>query len=270
MRKIFDKWFSLKPGNVLCTWFPRWFVPNYKKLSKASCWQGSNAQTRHMNILSPHFSDHEFERRVRWAKHSRSCNTLHLFINNQGDGEGAGYAMYGMPFNWREDKGQTRRALKRMRYARRKGLGICIWIFADDSRQMNREAATNFDKVAKDLHEFGLDTYASSIVSVLEAGESYNAVQLRGLVDALRKHCKLPVGTHENSDEARFASLGDFVMYQTKTGRSIDWLRNDAVKRDGQFQKPWWYFEIERQPCRDKCQALFDLKLPNFKGVGNW
>lgn len=259
----------MKPSNLLCRWFPAWLTPNYKTLSKASCWQGSNAQVRHMNILSPFFSDSQFRHRVKWAK-KRGCNALHLFINNEGDGEGSGYGMYGLPFDWHENKDQTKRALRRMKYARRKGLGICLWIFADDSSRMNREAARNLIKVAQDLHRFKLTRYASSIVSVLEAAESFNASQMQILIAALRKHTKLPVGTHENSDASQFSNLGDFVMHQTKTGRSIAWLRNDAIRRDAQFNKPWWYFEIERQECREKCQALFALRLPWLKGVGNW
>ena len=65
-------------------------TPSWNECTKASCWQGQNAGTRHMNILSPKFSDAVFRDRVKWAK-ARGCNTLHLFLINKGDGEGSGY-----------------------------------------------------------------------------------------------------------------------------------------------------------------------------------
>lgn len=42
--------------------------PSWKDCSKASCWQGQNVGTRHMNILSPHFDDGTFQARVKWAE----------------------------------------------------------------------------------------------------------------------------------------------------------------------------------------------------------
>jgi len=51
-------------------------VPSWDKTTKASCWQGGDAEVRHMNILSPHMPEETFKARVKWAK-DRKCNTVH-------------------------------------------------------------------------------------------------------------------------------------------------------------------------------------------------
>lgn len=252
---------------------PAWFVPVIDALSRSSNWTGAGAAKRMMNILSPRISDGEFKRRVKWVL-DRGCDHVHLILNNAGDGpgDGAGYGMYGAKFTWQPDKGFIKLALERMRYCRRKGLGVVVWAFTDDSGAMNREAAKNFEKAAADIHRFKLDRYASGIVCVLESKESYTVGQVHVLANALRRHCGLPAGTHENSGYLKYAGCGDFVMYQTSPGLSIDQLKGEARKVDAAVGKPWWYFELERQEARDKCAALMEFGkiLKWFRGVGNW
>jgi hypothetical protein len=229
--------------------------PKWNRCTKASCWDGANAQTRHMNILSPHFSDDEFKRRVKWAE-GRGCNTLHLFLINKADGEGAGY---------RVDNPDTERLVeRRIVWARKRGMAIVLWIIADDSGAWARElfaAPMNFINAAKPLLK-----HASTVVLGLEMNEYGTAHQWQSLKDCLRRVYDGKIGTHHTSGKYDFAGIGDIVFAQAEPGKSAAAVK-DATKRALSLGKPVNFFELDRHPNRELAQAA--LNAGAF-GVGNW
>lgn len=80
--------------------------PSWRDCVHASCWDGANASRRMMNILSPHFPDAKFREYRDWMR-SRGCDTAHVFLANQGDGEGA----VGYEYSRHPDNGLARAAL---------------------------------------------------------------------------------------------------------------------------------------------------------------
>ena len=62
-------------------------------LGLASCWGGTNASKRMMNILAPRMADATFKDRIKFQK-DRGCTVAHVILANGGDGESAGYAAW--------------------------------------------------------------------------------------------------------------------------------------------------------------------------------
>lgn len=248
-------------------WFPKTFKPSWKDCSRASCWEGSNAQTRHMNILSPKFSLEKAKQRLTWAK-QRGCNCVHLFLCNKGDGEGSGYSIYGTTPNvGHPDKATVAVFEKRVKYARKLGLGVVFWLLADDSTDWNRALAKNADGYLRDLKGTGLLDYASTIVLGLELDEWAGRSEVAALSAACRNHAKgIKTGVHHTSGKGQFAELADILFWQVSPGRSVSQIRQDT-KGALAFGKPLNMFEIARYPVRELAQACIDA---GAFGVGNW
>lgn len=249
-------WLSLRPKH-------------WSKCTKASCWDGANANVRYMNILSPHMSNSEFESRIKWTL-KRDCNCLHLFVCNKADGEYAGYSIYGYgdttPFSRKQDNAIVKMMTKRVKYARRKGLGIVLWLLADDSTAWNRALLANPTQYAKDLDGTGLLAYASTVVLGLELNEYSSAAQVSALSTAIRKVYKGKIGVHHTSGSVAFANLGDILFYQTNPGLNAEQIAGSSAKALA-TGKPVNYFELARNPQRELSQAAISA---GCFGVGNW
>jgi len=241
--------------------------PKWDKASKASCWTGSNAAIRLMNILSPHMDNNTFDGRVKWMK-NRGCNTAHVFLSNEADGQYAGYCPYGSSWSWKVDKAVCQTMRERIRALRRAGMAVVVWLFADDSRSFNRTAATDFVRFAKECKAQGLFDLASTVVVGLELNEYYpNPSQVAALVAAVRKVYGGKIGTHQTSGRIDFAGLADMFFFQVNPGISAERVEAEARNVIRATGKPLNFFEIERQECRDKAEAA--LRGGAF-GVGNW
>ena len=230
-------------------------TPSWRDCSRASCWQGSNAGTRHMNILSPHFPDAVFQDRVKWAK-SRGCNTLHLFLVNKGDGEGSGYTAL--------DPATAKLMDARLRWARRQGMGIVLWCIADDSAAW----AKNFDMEAlmRVCEKHGWLDLASTIVVGLETDEYWSASQVAAHIATIRRHYKGKVGVHMTSGKTSYAPHADLLFYQTNPGKSPSQIASETKRALG-CGKPVNFFELSRHEDRALSQAALDA---GAFGVGNW
>ena len=230
-------------------------VPDWKDCSKASCWQGQSAGTRHMNILSPAFDDGTFQARVKWAE-ARGCNTLHLFLVNRGDGEGAGYTAL--------DPATAKVMDKRIRWASRRGLGIVLWCMADDSSAW----AKNFDMegLMKVCDANGWLDLASTIVVGLEVDEYWTAAQVSAHIATIRKHYKGKVGVHMTSGKTAYAPMADILFYQVDPGKSASQIASETRKALA-TGKPVNFFELDRHENRALSEAA--LAAGAF-GVGNW
>lgn len=234
--------------------------------SLASCWEGSNAQTRHMNELSFAFTDEQVEKRLDWAV-ERGCNTVHWFVCNQADGEGAGYNIYsGEPTLGKVDEYSVSRMLRSIAMAHDKGLSVVLWLMADDSARWNKALLSDPARYAADLKRSGLLDLADAVVLGLELDEYANKGQVEALASAVRGVYDGKIGTHHTSGKADYAKYGDFLCWQTKTGLDEAAVKRsvEAAKKHG---KPVIAFELERNPAREKAQAALDA---GAVGVGNW
>lgn len=229
--------------------------PRWDKATKASCWDGANAARRMMNILSPHFSEGDYRARVKWAE-NRGCNTLHLFLVNKGDGEGAGYRV--------TDPDTARLMERRIVWARKRGMAIVLWILADDSNAWAREVFADPDATINAARP--LLRHASTVVLGLEMDEYGKPQDWQRLKDALRRRYSGKVGTHHTSGHAGCAGLGDILFYQIAPGRNAAQVAS-ATKAALAVGKPVNMFEIARSPARELAQAA--LSAGAF-AVGNW
>lgn len=224
--------------------------PSWRDCSKASCWFGSNANVRIMNILSPHFTEQQFRDRVAKCE-ARGVNCFHLFLANEKDGEGAGF----MPDTAK---------LARVKWLAKRGYGIVLWLIADDS-------AGSWKRICKDPAAFVKSCkpflpYASTVVLGLEMDEYGTAAQWTALRDILRREWKGKIGTHHTSGKVTFAALGDLLFYQVDPGKTVGQINAETVKalRTG---RPVNFFELARHDNRELAQAA--LNAGAF-GVGNW
>lgn len=235
--------------------------------SLASCWEGKNAARRHMNELSGKMGDADVEARLDWAK-GRGCNTVHWFLVNQGDGEGAGYSIYGgEPTLGRVDEGAVARMARRCEMARKRGLSVVFWLLADDSAKWNKAILGNPGQFAADLAATGLLKHASAVVLGLEMDEYMGSGQAAALASAVRGVWSGTLGTHHTSGKGTFAGLGDVVFWQLEPGKSAAQVASATASAKKATGKPVVMFEIAREPARGLCEAAIGA---GAAGCGNW
>lgn len=251
-----------------CNWFSSDSkVKKWDECTLASCWNGANASQRMMNMLSPGMSDSKFTSYMEWMK-GRGCNTAHLFVSNKGDGENAGYSIYGTSsWDWIVDDALCEKMTSRIKKLQKNGFGTVIWLFADDSSAWNKEAKKNFPKYLQDLKAKGFTDLASTIVIGLELDEYYNANEVASLVSATKSIYSGKIGTHQTSGRYDYCKLADICFYQVNPGKSVSWIKNEAKRIKALTGKPLNFFEIERNPSPEKCQAALD---GGAFGVGNY
>lgn len=230
-------------------------VPDWDECTRASCWQGASASTRHMNILSPAFDEGTFQARVKWAE-SRGCNTLHLFLVNKGDGEGAGYTAL--------DPATAKVMDRRIRWAAKRGMGIVLWCMADDSSAWAK--ALDMDSLMRVCKAHGWLKLASTIVVGLEVEEYWSAAQVAAHIATIRRHYKGKVGVHHGSGKTTYAGMADILFYQANPGKSPAQIAAETRKALG-CGKPVNFFELDRHENRALSEAALSA---GAYGVGNW
>jgi hypothetical protein len=241
-------------------------VPPWDACTRASCWNGSNAQQRMMNVLSPAFTEAKFAQYRDWML-SVGCNTAHVFLSNKADGEGAGYCIYGTSWTWEVNASFCSTFRARIADLRAHGLAVVVWLFADDSSAWNKEAKKNFPKYLADLKAQGLLDQASIVVAGLELDEYYGSADVAALVNAIRKVWTGKVGTHQTSGRYEFSALADVIFYQVNPGKTAAQIKSETQKVIKATGKPLCFFELARQPNRALCDAAFD---GGAFAVGNW
>lgn len=236
-------------------------VPKYNECVHASCWNGSNAQRRMMNILSPGFSDAKFGEYMEWMQ-SRGCDTAHVFLINQADGEGAGQ-------NCATNPDHAKLAKKRIEKLRKDGFAVVVWIVADDSAAYIKDLFAHPEERVAALADAGLFEQASYVVIGLEMNEAKDAAKgWPKVAAALRAHYKGPLATHHTSGNSfAFAGLGEIVMGQLEPkSASVSAIKTQVGKIRG-IGKEAVGFEYSRNPAREKAQAALDA---GAIGCGNW
>lgn len=266
-------------------------LPKWSDCKHASCWTGSNANQRMMNILSPHMPDGVFKDRLNWMK-GRKVDTAHVFLSNTADGEYAspGYSVYGSTCSWQVNQKHVDVMKSRMKKLRDEGLAVVVWLFADDSSKFNKDVARNFDKYVSDLKAAGLLDMASIVVAGLELNEYFSAAeastapqkspgeavtlsdyltitQVSSLTGAIRKVWSGKIGVHQTSNRVDLSPIGDIVFYQVNPGMSAAQIEAEARRVVGRVGKPVNFFELSRHEDRALCEAAF---RGGAYAVGNW
>ena len=235
-------------------------TPSWRDCTHASCWDGSNAGRRMMNIMSPYFTDAKFNEYVSWMR-GRGCDTAHVFLVNQGDGEGSGY-------NCATNADHAKLARKRIEKLRKEGFAIVPWIVADDSSQWAKDLFSHADERVQALHKAGLFDEASYVVLGLEMNEYGTLAEWNRVAVALRAVWKGKVGAHHKSGNGfPFAGLADIVLGQLEPKNANPDTIADQIKKIQDLGKAAVGFEYSRGPDRRLAQAALDA---GAIGCGNW
>lgn len=240
--------------------------PAWDECTLASCWWGANASHRGMNLLSPHFSDEKFRDYLERMA-SRGCNTVHAFLCNKGDGEGAGYCIYGREWDGSVDQGTVDLFKARIRAIRKRGQAFVPWMKADDSSPWAKLPEAKHVQMYQDCQNAGLFEDASYVVVALEIqDQGWSRERVVRQVNMLRAITGLKVATHEVSRRTDFA-VGDLVLWQCDPGEAPEWIEGEIRRVKAKVGGPVGGFELSRQPDRARCEAA-------FRGgawcVGNW
>jgi len=242
-------------------------IKKWDECKKSSNWTGKNAAKRMMNMLSPNMPDSVFNERLNFIK-SRGCDHANVFVCNKGDGEYAGYSIYGNSITWIINKNFCSVMEKRIKKLKDSGLGIVLWLAADDDGGWNKELAKHFAEYSKDIKSLGWFKYASAVVIGLECDEYWNANQVVANIAALRKEYSGKIGVHMTSGKWDWVKAADILFYQTNPGKSAAQIESETktvVAKCG--GKPVCFFEMERNENRDLCEAAF---RGGAYSVGNW
>jgi hypothetical protein len=223
-----------------------------------------------MNMLSPYMPASKFLSYVAWMK-GRGVNFVNLALANEGNGEHAGYCLFGRNWDWTVDPLYRDHMLSRVRRIRKQIPGYVPWALSDDSRSFNRAALSDPDRYMRDLRASGLLVGASMFCMGIEFNEYGSPSDARRMVAAARKVFNRPIAMHQSSGRYDYFlySKADVCAYQVDPGRSAEWLVAEARRVKAAIGgKPLWMFEIEREPARSKCEALLGSGVPF--SVGNW
>ena len=245
-------------------------APAWNRTVHASCWNGNNAKERMMNVLSPKMDNATFRKRLAFMT-GRGCDTAHVFLVNQGDGEAAGYSPWGTgkaPSSAACDTATVAHMKSRIEALRGTGLAVVVWIVADDSSAWANALFQNAAGAMSAISKAGLLDEASYVVLGLEMDEYGEKAQWTTLRDALRKAGYAgKIGVHHTGGKATFASLGDIVLDQLDPKEATVSAIAKSVKALKAMGKAVVGFEYARGPDRDKANAA--LKAGAF-AVGNW
>lgn len=235
-------------------------VPGWRKCRRASCWDGPNAQRRMMNILSPGMSDGKFKEYVSWML-GQDCDTAHVFLVNQGDGENAGY-------NCATNPDAAKLAKKRIDHLRKLGFAVVPWILADDSSGYVRDFFQNAEERCKALAKAGLFEQASYVVLGLEMDEYGSRQDWNRVLAALKAVYKGKTGVHHCSGNGfKYRDLGDIVLGQLDPNKATKSAIQEQIRAIKAMGKGAVGFEYARHPDREKANWAFDA---GADGVGNY
>lgn len=246
---------------------PQLKLKAWDECTKSSNWHGANASQRMMNILSPKMPDSTFKERVKFIN-GRGCNCVNLFLCNKADGEYGGYCIYGQSFDWSIDKDYTAKMLERIKTLYNQGLGIVLWLAADDSSDWNSKLISNPIRYVNDLDSLGFFQWASTVVIGLEVDEYWkSSSQISSMYNAIKAKYSGKVGVHQKSGEYGYMKLVDIAFVQLSPGTSTDKIKSFVKTVKSKTGKPVCMFEMERSEDRSRCNAAFEA---GAYSVGNW
>lgn len=245
------------------------FESIFEKCKLASCWFGDNAEYRIMNILSPKMSEETFEKRFNESK-NRGVNCFHLILANKGDGEYAGYSIYGESFSVKTLHANSIDIFKkRISYIKNQNFGIVLWLITDDSASFASSISNNYEKYLKDLSETNILDLADMICVGLEVDEYWTTLVVKSIISETKKYFNGPVGVHTSSinKATDFGSLGDIYFAQISPTEDTSTIKSSVTTAKNKSGKPVNFFEFQRYPSRTGCNAALEA---GAVGVGNW
>jgi len=231
----------------------------------ASCWRGAGAAQRMMNILSPHMANSVANEYINWMA-GRGCNTAHVILCNEGDGEYAGYCPYGTAWTGNANPPTIMSMLARMSKIKAAGMNIVVWIFADDGPTFNRKTDAEYVKLFNTCATVGFFARSEHISLGIEVNEYFSKSRVQGLADNLRRFGK-PIAIHQTSDRTDYASAADIFYFQMNPGASASKVESAVRSAASKVGKPLVAFELARTENRGLCEAAF---RGGAIGVGNW
>ena len=275
-------------------------IPAWNACTKSTNWNnpsgyGPMAQIRYMNNLSPYITVNDpndpkisFVDRTQFAI-NRGCNYVAYFVSNHLDDSGAsgsmlechgpdgkeGYSPYGSNYGFTNMVIAPEAAdiiTDRLRYTNDRGLGIVLFLMADDSdgwASYLTNDLSRWRKYCKDLKKLGWFSVASTVVVGLEIEEYWDNDNLvNNMIDILRNYYSGVIGVHHCSNEYRIGETKTDVSFvQLNPEQSIETIKQYVQTVKAALNKPVCMFELERYPNQTKSQAALDA---GAYSVGNW
>ena len=233
----------------------------------ASCWGGTNASKRMMNVLSPKMMESTFRDYVGWML-GQGADTAHVFLINKGDGEHSGYSPGGAgigPGPGEPNQTVVQLMNGRIDYLLAHGLAVVVWLISDNSSDWAAALAKNASTCLRWIADDGLLGAASTVVLGLEMDEYWSSSEAKAVAAATRKVYSGKIGTHHTGGKATFASLGDLLFYQVDPCRTAAQIAADT-KSALKYGRPVNFFELDQGPNAVLAQAALDA---GAFGVGN-
>ena len=175
-----------------------------------------DAATRVMNILSPKYSEANFQREVNRCK-NKGDNTLYLYLINQGDGPATPQSFYvNDQIGGTIDTNKLNLYRQRLDYIVAKGLKVVFWLRPDDSAAMVSQSVQNYQKYHQDVVD-NFETYAAGYVIGLESVEYLDEATEKTLIADLKTRTSKTIGVHystSNTRDARAAVSGADIYYK--------------------------------------------------------
>ena len=248
-------------------------VPPWDACTRASCWNGSNAQQRMMNVLSTGMPDATFDAYLSWMA-GLGCNVAHAFVANLADGphSSPGCSIYGTgkKWSWQPDAAVVAHFHARIAKIRAR-MAFVPWLMADESSLYFDAMIKNPEKYAADLASSGIFNKASFVCLGLESDEYASDSQMARLSAAVRAFYPGKIATHQMSGRWSFAKHGDLVMFQLDPGATPAKIAAEIKRVRAATGKPVCMFEMERRPASDaQIKAAFDagaFQVANWNGT---
>ena len=236
-----------------------------------ACFLGAGASIRYMNILSPHLSRDAFKGYVAQQK-DMGANFVYVFTINEHDGPWTPYSPYsGNDIGGQIDEGVAGEYEWRMEHIRSEGLGIVIWLRADDSPTFNRTPQSKQEQYQRDMVA-RYDDYASAYCVGLELNEYMGSGAVEHYAAQLQTLTEKPVMTHQTSgrwDMAGNPSV-DVAGVQYGFGKSAGYVENMTRNAVGQLGKPVYGVEYHKSSETEEARSLGDAVMRGgAKGTGN-
>lgn len=245
-------------------------TPSPKNHNAAFLFAG--AKTRMMNILSTHITRDQFKGYVNTMKGS-GANFAYLYTMNQGDGPWTPQSFYqGHDIGGTINESDLDEMKQRMQYIRDQGMGIIIWLRADDSGGFNRTSKAKQEKYQADVVEH-FDKYASAYVVGLEADEYMNASSTNSYAAQLQSLTSKEIGVHLTGGNISHCLQPniDACYYQYGFDKTASQIESDTRDKVGKLGgKPLYAAEYHLSSGSAAAKALGDAAMKGgAQGTGN-
>ena len=272
----------------------RWY-----ECTKSSNWHGAGASWRLMNMLSPNMPDKVFNQYLSWAI-KRGVDHVNVFVTNKADGHETAsgvlycdFSIYGKNFNYPNiDTSYVKKMGDRLDTILDKGLGVVLWMTADDTYWNNPFKTDSRDKsseipglndpgvfrmLCEDVRSLGWFDKASAAVVGLEV-DDYWREETEQNIEILKEVSGLMTGVHFTDDAINVlnsrltpdvvaaAEASDIVFAQTPPNQK-DLIGATVSMVLRTVKKPCNMFEMERHEDRTSCNDAYGC---GAYSVGNW